>query len=341
MSNINKANRQVCDVLFMDCKTKKPFLNFETANTTTTGITGDSVFAKAKGVNTISFPNAMEGTITIEAQVYPFKFYSLFSDGVVDSQAAYGETQTVTAVAGGSITLTVPAGGTIESGTVFVYPADSFGEGDPIPGTYASGTFTATTSANIAQGTAYTAGYIIKRTSKVNKISFNDKKMPKDFYITMSTVDTDEEGVLTPFKEVIYKATPKRNFEISLSSDGEATTLTATLDILRDKNGDFIDFVEITEDEVMTVAKSAVSIVKGTSSENISISGAVGAVTATVKDSEDTTSTKVHALVSGDNDTVIVYADSDATAGTYTVTLTDSTSGTAQTVTITVTVTAS
>lgn len=336
MSNINKANRQVCDVLFMDCKTKKPFLFFETANTTTTGITGDSVFARAKGVNTISFPNAMEGTITIEAQVYPFKFFSLFSDGIVDTTAAYGETQTVTAVAGGSVSLTIPAGGEITDGTVFVYPANAFGEGNSIAGTYNNGTFTATTSADIAQGTDYTIGYVIKRTSKVSKISFNDKRLPKDFYITMSTLDKDEEGILTPFKQVIYKATPKRNFEISLSSDGDPVSVQLQMDILRDRNGDFIDFIEITDDEAMSVSKSATSVAKGGASENISISGAVGAVTATIKDSEDTTYTKLHAVISGDNDTVIISADSDAASGTYTVTLTDSTSGTAQTATITV-----
>ena len=41
MPDINKANRQVCDVLFCDVKDKKPYLKFDTANTTTAGIEGD------------------------------------------------------------------------------------------------------------------------------------------------------------------------------------------------------------------------------------------------------------------------------------------------------------
>ena len=230
MPNANKANRQVCDVLFQDYKTKKPFLNFDTANTTTAGITGDAVYAMAKGSRKIAFQNAPEGTITIESQVHPFRYYSLFSDGTIDTTAAYGDTQTVKCTTAGAVTITIPTGGTIQADSVFVYPADSFGEGTAIAGTYSSGTFTATTAENIAVDSYYTVGYVIKRESNIKKISFGNKKLPKDYYITMSTLDKDEEGVYTPFKMVVYKATPQRNFELSFSSDGDPATVSATFD---------------------------------------------------------------------------------------------------------------
>lgn len=44
MPQLNKANRQVCDVDIRILATKAPFLKFDTANTTTAGLTGDSVF---------------------------------------------------------------------------------------------------------------------------------------------------------------------------------------------------------------------------------------------------------------------------------------------------------
>ena len=75
MPNINKANRQVCDVDIRSLD-RKPVLFFETANTTTQALTGESVYATAKGVKRIAFANPIEGTITIEAQVYPFELYS-------------------------------------------------------------------------------------------------------------------------------------------------------------------------------------------------------------------------------------------------------------------------
>ena len=43
MPELNKANRQVCDVYIDVLKTGKPFLYLETANTTTQNISGDSV----------------------------------------------------------------------------------------------------------------------------------------------------------------------------------------------------------------------------------------------------------------------------------------------------------
>jgi len=340
MPNANKANRQVADVLLQDYKTKAPFLNFDTANTTTTGVTGDAVYAMAKGAKRIAFQNAMEGTLTIESQIHPFKYYSLFSDGTVDTTAAYGDTQTITAATGGTLTLNVPADGTIQTGSVFVYPADSFGEdGALIPATYESGVVTATVTAQIEQGHAYTVGYVISRTANVKKISFNNKRLPKDFYITMSTLEKDEDGVYTPFKMVVYKATPQRGFEVTLSSEGDPASITATFDLLEDKDGNFLDFVEIT-DAPLSTSRNVLSIVQGGRSADITIDNAVGAITAAIKDSSDATYSKVKATISGDNDTIIVTADADAAVGTYTVTLTDSAS-TPQTTVITVYVIAS
>ena len=147
MPDINKANRQVCDVLFCDVKTKKPYLKFDTANTTTAGIEGDSVYAVAKGSRKIAFANPLTATMSIEAQVYPFKLFSLFTDGVIDTEAMYAETKTVKATEEGKLTLTSPTTGTIETGYVFAYPADAFGDEDKaIAGTFNSDVFTETTS---------------------------------------------------------------------------------------------------------------------------------------------------------------------------------------------------
>ena len=77
MPDVNKANRQVCDLQINDLKTMMPFLKFDTANTTTAGLSSDSVYAMAKGSRRIAFTNPLEGTLSVEAQVYPFKFFSL------------------------------------------------------------------------------------------------------------------------------------------------------------------------------------------------------------------------------------------------------------------------
>lgn len=247
MPELNKANRQVCDVDIRILKTMAPFLKFDTANTTTAGLSGDSVYAMAKGSRKIAFANPLEGTMTIEAQVYPFKFFALLSDGEIESTAAYADSKIVTSSEAGKLTIKSESG-TITPGTVFVYPVGSFGdETAVIEGTYESDTFTAKTSSDIAATTDYEVGFIVSRTN-VKKISFNNKKLPRDYYITQKTVDKDEQGMLTPFVMTAYKASIQRNFELSFSSEGDPASVTLTFDLMEDKDGNVFDMIELTED---------------------------------------------------------------------------------------------
>ena len=233
MPELNKANRQVCDVDIRVLKTMAPFLKFDTANTTTSGLSGDSVYAMAKGSRRIAFANPLEGTMTIEAQVYPFKFFALLSDGTIETNAAYADSQIITATEAGKLTISA-TNGEIKSGTVFVYPEGQFGdESAVIVGTYADGVFTETAEEEqkIQIDGTYEVGYIITRSEGVKRISFNNKKLPKDYYITQKTVDKDEEGLLTPFIMTAYKASIQRSFELSFSSEGDPATVTLTFDL--------------------------------------------------------------------------------------------------------------
>lgn len=249
MPELNKANRQVCDVDIRILKTMQPFLKFDTANTTTAGLSGDSVYAMAKGSRRIAFANPLEGTMTIEAQVYPFKFFALLSDGVIETTAAYADSQVITCATAGELELAVGDGKEIKAGTVFAYPEGSFGdESALIAGTFASGKFTATETTKVAVGSKYEVGYIVTRTSGVKKITFNNKKLPKDYYITQRTVDKDEQGLYTPFVMTAYKATIQRNFELSFSSEGDPASVTLTFDLMEDKDGNIFDMVELTDD---------------------------------------------------------------------------------------------
>lgn len=251
MPELNKANRQVCDVDIRILKTLKPFLYFDTANTTTAGLTGDSVYAMAKGSRRIAFPNPVEGTMTVEAQVYPFKFFSLLSNGEIVTTAAYADTQTVTATTAKEVDITLPDGGSVVAGTVFVYPKDSFGdEGALIEGTFADNKFTATEENKIVIGDEYTIGYIVNRTKGVKRISFNNKNLPPDYYITMRTLEKDEEGVLVPFLMTAYKASIQRNFELSFSSEGDPASVSITFDLMEDKDGNIFDMIECEDDTV-------------------------------------------------------------------------------------------
>ena len=127
MPELNKANRQVCDVDIRVLKTLAPFLFLDTANTTTAGLTGDAVYARARGLRAIAFHNPLEGTMTVEAQVLPFRVYALFSDGTIESKGVQAVHKTI--VATDSTIKIEEKSGTVRAGTVFVYPAGSFGDG--------------------------------------------------------------------------------------------------------------------------------------------------------------------------------------------------------------------
>ena len=82
----------------------------------------------------------------------------------------------------------------------------------------------------------------------MKKIAFSNKKLPKDYYITMSTLDKDEDGMYAPFIMTAYKASIQRNWEMSFSSEGDPATVTATFDLLEDKDGNILDMIEDNEE---------------------------------------------------------------------------------------------
>lgn len=235
----NYANRQVCDVDIRYLATGKPFLFFSDANTTGQTISGDSVYALARGRRKVAFPNPMEGTLTIEAQVLPFEMFALMSDGNILTTGEYFGHEKVVAAAAGSVTIT----GTPD-GTVYVYPAGQVNATSEMTGTFANNAVSAN---GIEKDAAYEVFYTVKKNSGVKRIRFSDDLIINDFRVDMSTLWKDEDGVYTPVIYRAYKCTPQRNFEMSESSEGDPVSVTITLDMLTDKDGNFFDMIEDTD----------------------------------------------------------------------------------------------
>lgn len=243
MNDINMVNRQCCDLDIRDYKTKEPWMNASFCNTTTMGFSSDPVYAMKKGVKCIKFDNPLDGTISMTFQIHPFRIYAMLSDGEIETNAVIARKETKTAETEGTIELTK----TPISGTVFVYAEGDYG-GTAIKGTVVDKKFTAATAADIAVGASYIVGYLENKTTGVNKVSFNNKKVPKYFYIQMSTLSKNEDGELVPIRITAYKASPQRSLDLSFSSDGDPAEITITCDALTDENDDVLDMIEITDD---------------------------------------------------------------------------------------------
>lgn len=243
MADINMANRQCCDLDIRDYKTKAPWMYADFCNTTTMGFSSDATYAMKKGAKCIKFDNPLDGTIAMTFQVHPFKVYAMLSDGEIETSAVIARKENIKATESGKLTLTnIPV-----AGTVFVYAEDDFG-GVAIEGTVADKEFTAATADEIVLDTTYVVGYLEEKTSGVQKVSFNNKKVPKDFYIQMSTLDKNEQGELIPMRITAYKASPQRSLDLSFSSEGDPAEITITCDCLVDENGDVLDMIEITDE---------------------------------------------------------------------------------------------
>jgi len=241
MAELNKSIRKCSKVDIRELATKKPFIDFPKANVVTPSFTSDSVFAMADGAKAHAYSNPIDGTLTIEAQIVPFKLYSLMSDGTVATDSIKSIHTTITCAAAGVLTFLDPTG--IKEGTVYVYKKGEYGE-IPIIGTFASPTFTATAPADIAVDSEYEVAYIITKTSGVRRISFDEAHLVKDYFITLETAEKDDVGVIIPLDIICYKCTPKRTFEIATSSEGDPVTVKLEFDILTDADGKVVDMIE-------------------------------------------------------------------------------------------------
>lgn len=245
MPNINKANRQVCDVDIRVLKTKEPYLYFDDANVTTVGFSSTDTYAMARGSRAIAFSNPIEdATMTIEAQVKPFKLLALISDGTIETTAILAKKATINCSEDGKLTL--PTG--VEVGSVFVYAEGDYA-GEVIEGTVSGTTFTATTPADVVVGKDYEVGYLVTVSTGIQKIAINDRKNPQDYFVTYNTVEKDEDGVVTPYIITGYKCRPVKAATLSYSSTGDPATLTITFNCLTDKDGNLLDMVEYIEPE--------------------------------------------------------------------------------------------
>lgn len=232
------ANREVCDLIFEDYATKKPFLNMDYANVSTTEITGETVFAYGgKGhPKRVAFSGERGGTLTIETQIQSFKLYQLLTGGDMSKTAKFMEREELTVTDDGTVTLSsAPAEGA--SVNVFAMDDDC---GEAKAATVAGQTVTIT---DAAAGDKVIVYYAKELTDKVQKISIKGSSFPKAFTVYGDTVMKTENDELLPYKFIAYKAAPQSNMSISMSNNGDPATITITCDLMVNEANEMLDLI--------------------------------------------------------------------------------------------------
>jgi len=230
--NTRMANREVCNLVFVEYTTKKPFLNVDYANVSTTEMTGESVYAYGGWGHpkVVTFYGDKGGTISFETQITPFKLYSLLTGAELGTTANWVTRKEITASTAGSLTL----GTGITAATVFSAADDC---GTEIAGTISDGTFTATAASDIAVGTKYVAYYTESLTG-VKSLSIKSTTFPKYFTAYMETKDKTDAGEDVLFRMVAYKCAPQTEFSLEMSNNGDPGSLTVTCDLMEDTEND-------------------------------------------------------------------------------------------------------
>ena len=235
------ANREVCDLIFEDYATKKPFLRMDYANTSSTEITGETVFAYGgKGhPKKVAFNGERGGTLTIETQMQSFELYQLLTGGDLSKTAKFMAREELT-VDSGAVTLTdAPSAGA----TVNVFKADDdCGTAMPVTVSEKAVTITGATD-----GDKVIAYYVKDITDGVQRISVKGSSFPKAFTVYGDTVMKTENDELLPYRFIAYKAAPQSNMSIGMSNSGDPATVTITCDLMVNENGEMLDL--ILEDE--------------------------------------------------------------------------------------------
>lgn len=238
MANQNMANREVCDLIFVNYATKKPFLNLDFGNVTTTELTGESVFAYGgKGhPKRIQFSGERGGTIAIETQIQTVKLWELITGGDVSKTAKFVAREELTAT-GGKVNL----GATPVDGTVVAYAKDD-DCGTELEVTASGAEVTITGDA-----TDVVVYYMKEVTEGVTRINIKSTSFPKNFIVYGDTVMKTEDDEILPYKLVAYKCAPQSNLTLAYSNTGDPGTITITCDLMADGDDNILDLILIEE----------------------------------------------------------------------------------------------
>ena len=233
------ANREVADLMFVEYSTKKPFMNFELANTTGYDLEGDTVFAYGGQGHPkrVSFSGNRSGTFRVETQMQTMKLYQMITGADLKADAQFLQREVVKAGGASNKELTIQK--TPIDGSVHVYKA-SDDCGTEVKATTAATKVTLETAG--AAGDEYIVYYLTKLEG-VNRLNINTRSFPKAFTIYGETYEKTEYEEIVPYRMIAYKAVPQPSISVDFANDGDPTSLSITFDLLADNDDNVLDLL--------------------------------------------------------------------------------------------------
>lgn len=243
--NSTMANREVQNLIFMDYNTKKPFLNLDFANTTTTELTGETMFAYGgKGhPKRVSFAGEKGGTLTIETQMQSAKLWEMITGGNRSKEAKYVKREECI-TADNKITLS--AAPISKESCNFYLAENDCQDGSELEFTLEGKDVTFT---NVENGASVVAYYTKSVSGKVERISIKADSFPKAFIVEGETYMKTEDDDILAARMVAYKCVPQSQMSLAFANNGEPGAITITCDLMADKDDNLLDLILEEPDE--------------------------------------------------------------------------------------------
>lgn len=232
--NSNMSNREVADFTLVDFKTKKPWLNVDFANVTTTEMAATRVLAKGGrgAAPRVPFDGERTCTMKVDTQITPMKLFAMLAGtDILTSGKVF--TRERLALAAGKLTLSE----TPVNDSVTVFKADD-DCGAAVSATVSEKTATIEGGTN---GDEYIVYYMANKEQGVQIVKFKSDAFPKAYTAYGETLYKTEADELLPMKLVIHKAVPQAAFSLALSNTGDPSTLSMTFDLFAVDGNDFLD----------------------------------------------------------------------------------------------------
>lgn len=234
------ALKDACNVLITSRSTNKPFLYADYLNSCSLSVSSEPVFARAKGVNKITFNGAKTGTFTMETEIFEIKYLALILGGSVSKEAGkFAKRHTGILTEEGQITLPeVPVAGSISAFVLGRDGKEHVEEIMAVPTVEGN----ELTFAGLDSSKGKIAVYYLVEVPEAVKIKVNDDVDSESFKIEGITAIRNEFNEDELFQLRIFNAKPQTNAELTMSSEN-VSSFSATFDLMADENNEMIELL--------------------------------------------------------------------------------------------------
>lgn len=247
------ALKDSCNTTIINRRTGKPFLYADYLNSASLTIEGESVFAKAKGMNKIAFEGAKTGTFTMETEVFEFKYLALLLGGKMDKGTAKICKRFVGKV-NSDKSIVIPGKAIEDSISVFKVERDNKTHIEEVEiGNMSTQTEEVhntklTWSSDVEEGDNIAVYYLVQ-IENATKIKISSEVNNESFRIYGITSMKDEFGEEKLFQFDLFNAKTQVNVELTLSAD-TVSSFSAKFDLLLDENNNLLELTLLSDDDI-------------------------------------------------------------------------------------------